>query len=89
MTEKKEATVGGKTKVRMELLIPLLCTLVTSAFSCGVLYSKLSTMETKMDRMWTIQDQVVWARQLAADNPGIKVPAPEGIVELMDKRGSP
>lgn len=87
MTEKKdESSIGAKTKVRLDFVFLMVCTFVTSAFSLGVIYAKLTNMEGKL---WTIQDQVVWSRQLAADNPGVKVPAPEGIVELMNKRNDP
>lgn len=82
---KVETSLGLKTKVRLEIVIPLL----TAVASFALIYSKLVSMENNQRRAWTIQHQIMWENQLVINNPSLKIPTAEGIVNLMNQQANP
>jgi hypothetical protein len=83
--EKDGKSIGMKTNVRMELVLVLLTTVGTA----GALYAKLTEMESEARRAWTIQHEILWSKEMAADNPALKVPDPQAIVDMMNQRNTP
>lgn len=82
---KVDTSLGLKTKLKLEIVIPLL----TAVASFVLLYAKLSSMENNMRRMWTIQHQIVWENQLAISNPTLKIPTADSVVNLMNQQAQP
>lgn len=83
--EPKTETIGLKTKLRLELVIPLL----TAVASFVLIYAKLVSMENNMRRSWTIQHQIMWENQLAIQNPTLKIPTADSVVNLMNQQAQP
>lgn len=83
--EPKTETIGLKTKLRLEIVIPML----TMVASFTLIYSKLVSMENMQRRAWTIQHQIMWENQLAIDNPTMKIPTADGVVGLMNQQAQP
>lgn len=83
--EKPPTSLGLKTKLRLEIVIPLL----TAVASFTLIYAKLVSMENVQRRAWTIQHQIMWENQLAINNPTLKVPTADGIVNLMNQQAQP
>ena len=82
---KADTSIGLKTKMRLEIVIPLL----TAVASFALIYAKLVSMENNMRRAWTIQHQIMWENQLAIQNPSLKIPTADGIVNLMNQQAQP
>jgi hypothetical protein len=82
---KVDTSLGLKTKLRMEIVIPLL----TAVASFTLIYAKLVAMENIQRKAWTIQHQIMWENQLAINNPTLKVPTADGIVNLMNQQAQP
>jgi hypothetical protein len=82
---KTDTSLGLKTKVRLEIVIPLL----TAVASFALIYSKLVSMENMQRRSWTIQHQIMWENQLALDNPSMKIPTADSVVNLMNQQANP
>ena len=82
---KVDTSLGLKTKMRLEIVIPLL----TVVASFALIYSKLVSMENYQRRSWTIQHQIMWENQLAISNPLIKVPTADAVVNLMNQQAQP
>jgi hypothetical protein len=83
--DKADTSLGLKTKMRLEIVIPLL----TAAASFTLIYAKLVSMENFQRKAWTIQHQIMWENQLAINNPTLKLPTADGIVNLMNQSASP
>ena len=82
---KVETSLGLKTKLRLEIVIPLL----TAVASFVLIYAKLVSMENTQRRAWTIQHQIMWENQFAIANPTLKVPAADAVVNLMNQQSTP
>lgn len=82
---KVDTSLGLKTKLKLEIVIPLL----TAVASFTLIYAKLVSMENVQRRAWTIQHQIMWENQLAINNPTLKIPTADGVVTLMNQQASP
>lgn len=82
---KVDTSLGLKTKLKLEIVIPLL----TAVASFVLLYAKLNSMENNMRKAWTIQHQIMWENQLAIGNPTLKIPTADAIVNLMNQQAQP
>lgn len=82
---KSDTSLGLKTKLRLEIVIPML----TAVASFTLIYAKLVSMENIQRKAWTIQHQIMWENQLAINNPTIKVPTADAIVNLMNQQAQP
>lgn len=82
---KTDTSLGLKTKMRLEIVIPLL----TVVASFTLIYAKLVSMENQMRKAWTIQHQIMWENQFALSNPTIKVPTADAVVNLMNQQAQP
>ena len=83
--DKPDTSLGLKTKLRLEIVIPLLC----GVASFTLIYAKLISIENMQRKSWTIQHQIFWAQQLQLDNPTVKVPSSEQTVGLMNQSSIP
>ncbi len=83
--DKPDTSLGLKTKLRLEIVIPLLAGIA----SFTLIYAKLISMENNQRRAWTIQHQIMWENQFSINNPTIKVPTAEGVVSLMNQQAQP
>lgn len=83
--EKTDTSLGLKTKLRLEIVIPML----TVVASFTLIYSKLISMENMQRKAWTIQHEIMWESQFTINNPTIKVPSAESIVTLMNQQAQP
>lgn len=82
---KADTSLGLKTKLKLEIVIPLL----TAVASFVLLYAKLNSLESNLRRAWTIQHQIMWENQLAISNPTLKIPTADGVVNLMNQQAQP
>lgn len=82
---KVDTSLGLKTKIKLEVVIPLL----TMVASFVLIYSKLISMENNQRHAWTIQHQIMWENQFAINNPTIKVPTASAVVNLMNQQAQP
>lgn len=82
---KTETSLGLKTKLRLEIVIPLL----TAVASFTLIYAKLVSMENAIRKSWTIQHQIMWENQLAIQNPALKIPTADSVVNLMNQQAQP
>lgn len=71
--------------MRLEIVIPLL----TMVASFTLIYAKLVSMENQMRKAWTIQHQIMWENQFAINNPTLKIPTADGVVNLMNQQAQP
>ena len=83
--EKSDTSLGLKTKLRLEIVIPLM----TAVVSFTMIYGKLIQMDKTMSHSWTIQHQIMWENQFSINNPTVKVPNAENIVSLMNQQSQP
>lgn len=83
--EPKTETIGLKTKMRLEIVIPLLSGVV----GFTLIYAKLISMDNQMRKEWTIQHQIMWENQLAIQNPVLKIPTADSVVNLMNQKSTP
>lgn len=83
--EKSDTSLGFKTKLRLEIVIPML----TAVASFTLIYAKLVSMENIQRKAWTIQHQIMWENQLMINNPALKVPTADGVVTLMNQQAQP
>lgn len=83
--DKPDTSLGLKTKVRLEIVIPLL----TMVASFTLIYAKLVSMENQMRKAWTIQHQIMWENQFAISNPTLKIPTADSVVNLMNQQAQP
>jgi len=82
---KVDTSLGLKTKLRLEIVIPLLTTVV----GLTLIYAKLISMENSLRKAWTIQHQIMWENQLAIQNPTLKIPTADSVVNLMNQQAQP
>lgn len=82
---KVDTSLGLKTKLRLEIVIPLL----TMVASFTLIYAKLVSMENQLRRGWTIQHQIMWENQFAISNPTLKIPTADAVVNLMNQQAQP
>lgn len=82
---KVDTSLGLKTKLRLEIVIPML----TAVASFTLIYAKLVSMENTQRRAWTIQHQIMWENQLAINNPALKIPSADSVVNLMNQQAQP
>lgn len=83
--DKQDTSLGLKTKLRLEIVIPLL----TAVASFTLIYGKLIGIENNQRRAWTIQHQIMWVQQMQLDNPTVKVPSAEKTVGMMNQTAVP
>ena len=83
--DKPDTSLGLKSKIRLEMVIPLL----TAVASFTLIYAKLISMENMQRKAWTIQHQIMWENQLAISNPTLKIPTADAIVNLMNQQAQP
>jgi hypothetical protein len=83
--DKPDTSLGLKTRLRLEIVIPLL----SAVASFTLIYAKLVSMENMQRKAWTIQHQIMWENQLAISNPTLKIPTADAIVTLMNQQAQP
>ena len=83
--DRPPTSLGLKTKLRLDIVIPLL----TSVVSLTLIYAKLIAIEKNQQKAWTIQHQIMWSQQFALDNPTLRVPMAEQTVSRMNQSASP
>lgn len=83
--DKPDTSLGFKTKMRLEIVIPLL----SAVASFTLIYAKLVSMENMQRKAWTIQHQIMWENQLAINNPTLKIPTADSVVTLMNQQAQP
>lgn len=82
---KADTSIGPNTKIRLQLVIPML----TGVAMFTLIYAKLISMESMQRKAWTIQHQIMWENQLTINNPTIKVPTANDVVTLMNQQARP
>ncbi len=79
LQNKDDATIGLKTKVRLDVLIavaPVIAGLV-------MIYAKLNQIEQREKNAWTVQEQIIYSERLQTVNANLKTPNISDIVNLM------
>lgn len=76
------STIGSDTRIRLNLV----ATLITVAFTAGVLWFKMDAVQRDIRRSWTIQHQIIWAERLAVRNPGLSIPDAADVVNTMNRQ---
>lgn len=83
--DRPPTSLGFKTRLKLEIVIPLL----SSVASLALIYAKLISIENTQRKAWTIQHQIMWSQQFSLDNPTVKVPTAEQTVTRMNQSAIP
>ncbi len=82
MSKEKEATIGMKSSIRVELIVAVLPMIGLLL----MIWFEMRGIKDTIRKGWTIQHQMLFNNQLTAKNPGIIVPSASDIVDQMNKQ---